>query len=406
VTRPPGALHDKPQPMEVLRKGDNPGSVEKTIVPPSPDDAKSATVSAKTQAGDLPEKSPDPKPREAVAEEKLERPERKLSPKEKAAAAKEEKKRKLEEERKRKEDEKKRREEDRREAEKRRHEEEAAARKAVADAKKAEAQRRAEAKAAGENSAEGSKRRGAAPANDEGEEAPKRRGAKANDEGDEAPKRRVVKPGDGARAEESKSARSGDSARSDEPAKSESDDQPKRRVVKPAETANADDSAKPAGDDQPKRKVVVPQDTPPVEPKEEAPQKKRVAHEETKAADGTVSRSGTLTLSTSVEVNIEIDGRPAGTTPWVVSVKKGSGKIKLFGPNIEYSVMLSYKVEDEGGVSLKIETDPWVIAKYNGLSLGKTPQSVKGATKHRFSLIRPGQHAPLVVSLLWNAKGE
>jgi hypothetical protein len=110
-------------------------------------------------------------------------------------------------------------------------------------------------------------------------------------------------------------------------------------------------------------------------------------------------------LSTSTEVNVEVDGKPAGTSPAVIAVKKGAGKIKLFGANVDYTVTLNYKVEAEG-ISVLLEANPWAIAKHNGLSLGRTPQNVRAEGKHRFSLLRPGQHAPLVVSLLWNPKNE
>jgi hypothetical protein len=102
-------------------------------------------------------------------------------------------------------------------------------------------------------------------------------------------------------------------------------------------------------------------------------------------------------------VNVEVDGKPLGTSPAVIAVKKDSGKIKLFGGNVEYAVTLVYKVE-EGGISVKLDANPWAIAKHNGLSLGKTPQSVKAEQRHRFSLMRPNERAPLVVSLLWNPK--
>jgi hypothetical protein len=59
-------------------------------------------------------------------------------------------------------------------------------------------------------------------------------------------------------------------------------------------------------------------------------------------------------------------------------------------------------VVDEG-LSVKVDSSPWTIVKHNGISLGKTPQGpVPGGARHRFSLIRPPQHTPFVVSLLWN----
>lgn len=117
------------------------------------------------------------------------------------------------------------------------------------------------------------------------------------------------------------------------------------------------------------------------------------------------ARAGTLTLSTSVELDVEVDGKPTGTTPAVIPVRKSAGKVKLFGHGLDYAVTIHYKVE-EGGISVKLDANPWAIAKHNGLSLGKTPQSVRPEARHRFSLNRPGQEAPLVVSLLWNAKND
>jgi serine/threonine-protein kinase len=159
-------------------------------------------------------------------------------------------------------------------------------------------------------------------------------------------------------------------------------------------------------DKAPKRRVVLPSD---VQAKEDAKRND---------ADGAAQRAlkdkpsaepalrfGTLTVQSSIELNVEVDGKPLGAAPAVIPVRKGTGKIKLVGPGIEGSVSFAYNVEPEG-ISVKLDANPWMIAKHNGLSLGKTPQAVKADAHHRFSLLRPGQRAPLVVQLAWSPKTE
>lgn len=144
-------------------------------------------------------------------------------------------------------------------------------------------------------------------------------------------------------------------------------------------------------DDEPKEKAPPPP-PPPVEKKVEKPVEKKRP-----------TRLGTLTVKTNAQVSVEVGGRSAGTSPSAIAVRRESGTIKLGGSELPYTVKLRYTVE-EGGVSVKVDASPWAIVKNNGLSLGRTPRDVRPASRHKISLLRPGQDSAFVVSLIWNPK--
>lgn len=119
-----------------------------------------------------------------------------------------------------------------------------------------------------------------------------------------------------------------------------------------------------------------------------------------KAAVG--DRLGILTIRSSAAVKVEHAGRSAGSAPSSLIVRGESGRISLTGDDFEYTITLNYEATEDGLV-VSVQSEPWAIAKHNGISLGKTPQGpVKAGKRHRFSLIRPGQRTPVVVSLVWN----
>jgi serine/threonine protein kinase len=157
---------------------------------------------------------------------------------------------------------------------------------------------------------------------------------------------------------------------------------------------------------KPERKVEAPpppKPAPEEEPKQEPkPERRVVAPAEPPSEKG--EKLGTLTIRTSVGVKVEVDGRTVGSTPASVAVSRDKGRIKLFGDAVAYSVVLAYEVSGDG-VTVKVEASPWAIVQHNGLSLGRTPQGpVPSGRRHRFSLLRPGEEGPFVVSLLWNPK--
>jgi serine/threonine-protein kinase len=142
---------------------------------------------------------------------------------------------------------------------------------------------------------------------------------------------------------------------------------------------------------------------PPPPPPAEDPDVKRrvvVADDKPEASE----KLGTLTVRASIGIKVEVDGRAQGSTPASIVVRRGSGRVKLYGDAIPYAVVLNFEVKDDG-VAVKVDSSPWSIVKYNGLSLGRTPQGpVEAGLRHRFSLLKPGQNEPFVVSLLWTAK--
>ncbi len=126
----------------------------------------------------------------------------------------------------------------------------------------------------------------------------------------------------------------------------------------------------------------------------EAPEPKRTGSE----------RLGTLTLRTSGEVTVEVDGRPVGTSPSSVNVRRSEGKLRLSGEALGYAVTLEYAVT-EGGVTVRVDATPWAIVKRDGISLGRTPQGpLVASTRHQLELLRPGQPEPFSVTLLWTAR--
>jgi serine/threonine protein kinase len=204
-----------------------------------------------------------------------------------------------------------------------------------------------------------------------------------------------------ARDEEKRLKAAADKVARDEEKKKKAEADEERRAKAEADKAARAEAEKRAAAERPK------EEKPKEEPKEESAKNEselsaKAPKEKAPKEDAAV-RFGTLTVSTSVELSVEVDGKSVGTSPSVIQVKKPQGKIKLFGPGVEIAVTLTYKVE-EGGISVKLDSNPWAIAKHNGLSLGKTPQNVAAEPRHRFSLLRPGQSAPFVISLLWNQK--
>lgn len=151
---------------------------------------------------------------------------------------------------------------------------------------------------------------------------------------------------------------------------------------------------------EPERKPVVVE-----KPVEEKPapreEPKPVAKAEEPRKEASKGRLGILTVSASSEVSVEHEGRGIGSAPSSIMVKGESGTVSLGGGNLQYTVKLSYRVLEDG-LAVKIDANPWAIVKHNGISLGKTPQGPVSGKRHRIALLRPGQDAPFVVSLIWN----
>jgi len=174
----------------------------------------------------------------------------------------------------------------------------------------------------------------------------------------------------------------------------------------PKASAEPKVTAEPKSTPEPKATVApktTPEPRPTPEPKS-TPEPKATAEakaspEPTKPAAG--GRLGIVTLSASVEVTVEHDGRSVGSSPSSLMIRGESGTVTLSGASIPYTVKLSYRVVD-GELSVKVDTSPWSIVKHNGISLGKTPQEPSAGKRHKFSLVKPGQAEPLDVSLLWN----
>lgn len=153
---------------------------------------------------------------------------------------------------------------------------------------------------------------------------------------------------------------------------------------------------------RPDRRVKRSPPPPPPPPPARKPERRVVAVEP--PPKEAPKKLGTLTLRTSVGLKVEVDGRTVGSTPASISVKRSKGRVKIHGDAIPYAVTLTYEADGDG-VKVKVDASPWAIVKHNGLSLGRTPQGPVGAgRRHRFTLLRPGQDGPLVVSLLWSPK--
>ena len=179
-------------------------------------------------------------------------------------------------------------------------------------------------------------------------------------------------------------------------AKAESDAMAAKEAETPKKKRKPKRRKKPAPVEEPEPKAPAPEPKPkPVAKAKPAP--KKAAKKPAKA-----SRLGIMTLRASVAVTVEHRGRAAGSAPSSLVVRRDQGTIVLTGDEFAYSVKLTYRIEDDG-VAVTIESSPWAIVKHNGISLGKTPQGpVPARRKHRFSLLRPGQTKPIVVSLVWN----
>jgi serine/threonine protein kinase len=137
---------------------------------------------------------------------------------------------------------------------------------------------------------------------------------------------------------------------------------------------------------------------PPVQVAEPKPEPKPEPEEPAKK-----SRLGTLTLRTSSQVAVEVDGRAAGSSPASIAVKKTEGTIVLIGgaETGDSKVTLRYSVVGDG-VKVEVDAEPWAIVQSNGLSVGKSPQTVAPAARHKIGLMRPGQSGPLTVGLTWS----
>ena len=179
-------------------------------------------------------------------------------------------------------------------------------------------------------------------------------------------------------------------------AASEPDEKTEPAPKTPRQAPAPKTSPKPAPD-------ASPAPAPKPEKKKAAPKPEEAEPERTQPASG---RLGILTLRASVGMTVEHRGRAAGSAPSSLIVRKDAGKIVLTGDEFAYSVEVTYRVQDDGLV-VSIESSPWAIVKHNGISLGKTPQGpVPAGRKHRFSLLRPGQSKPFVVSLVWNRSAQ
>lgn len=171
-----------------------------------------------------------------------------------------------------------------------------------------------------------------------------------------------------------------------------------KATPEPKVTVEPKASAEPKATAEPKT-TPKPTPEPKSTPEPKATAEAKASPEPTKPAAG--GRLGIVTLSASVEVTVEHDGRPAGSSPSSLMIRGDSGTVTLSGANIPYTVKLSYRVVD-GELAVKVDTSPWSIVKHNGISLGKTPQEPSAGKRHKFSLVKPGQAEPLDVSLLWN----
>ena len=138
-------------------------------------------------------------------------------------------------------------------------------------------------------------------------------------------------------------------------------------------------------------------------PKEKLTPKKAVVAQDKSSVstEATLPSEGSLSVRSSVGVQIYENGKPAKIRNGKISVNTKSGKLSLNSPNLPYEIELSYRVVS-GGVSMRLNCNPWAIVKHNGISLGKTPQGpVAPGRRHRFSFLRPGQRKPVVVSVVW-----
>lgn len=212
-----------------------------------------------------------------------------------------------------------------------------------------------------------------------------------------APKPEVTIPSEEPRERRGKKAKRRDSDATPEP-------KPK---VEPRAEPKPKAEPKPEPKPEPARVVVKPVE-PSAEKPEPAPEKKPEPAGEARTVikpdaprPAGKARLGILTLSTSQEVAVEHEGRAVGSSPSSIMVRADAGTIALSSSSLPFVVRLSYRVVDDG-LQVKVDSAPWAIAKHNGISLGKTPQGPVSGKRHRFSLLRPGQDAPFVVSLIWN----
>ena len=112
---------------------------------------------------------------------------------------------------------------------------------------------------------------------------------------------------------------------------------------------------------------------------------------------------GRVTIEVSAPVAIVADGSRLGASPATYAVRKGQGRLVISGGrDVDYAISLGYTVRG-GGLAVTIDSSPWAIVQHQGLSLGKTPRGPVGpARRHEFSLKRPGQSVPLVLTLVWS----
>jgi hypothetical protein len=95
------------------------------------------------------------------------------------------------------------------------------------------------------------------------------------------------------------------------------------------------------------------------------------------------------------------DGRSLGASPASYTARREAGELVLSGGrDVDYTITLAYRVT-ASGLGVRVESAPWSIVKRDGLSLGRTPQRASAAARHVFAFIRPGQSAPLAVTLTW-----
>jgi serine/threonine-protein kinase len=170
----------------------------------------------------------------------------------------------------------------------------------------------------------------------------------------------------------------------------------RRRPAKRAATsgrngAGASAASASASDRPPRRGASSPPETP---TKATSPQEAS----EPEAPDPALGR---LRVSSSAPLSVVADGRSLGASPASYTARREAGELVLSGGrDVDYTITLAYRVT-ASGLGVRVESAPWSIVKRDGLSLGRTPQRASAAARHVFAFIRPGQSAPLAVTLTW-----
>ncbi len=110
---------------------------------------------------------------------------------------------------------------------------------------------------------------------------------------------------------------------------------------------------------------------------------------------------GRITVESNQAIRVRHGGfRRSG--PAKIPVNRRRGTLVISGADLDYRITLAYRVTRRG-LSFEIKCDPWAIVRHQGLSLGRTPQPLPAAARHRLQLLKPGQEAPLMLSLRWKA---